>query len=53
MSQRQNCESEESSFSSDDWDGLPSPDVLRRYREPKSWMDGSAQTEPGWYTGLY
>jgi len=53
MSQRNNSESEGSSSSSDDWDGLPSPDVLHRYREPKSWMDESAQTEPGCYTGPY
>jgi len=36
MSQRRRKESEESSSSSDyNWDGLPSPDVLRKYREPK------------------
>jgi len=51
MSQRQNCESEESSSSSGEWDGLPSPDVLRKYRQPKWYMERGAQTEDGWYAG--
>jgi len=54
MSQRHNSESEESSSSSDYyWDGLPSPDVLRKYREPKWYMECGAQTESGGYTGPY
>jgi len=49
MSQRQDG----SGSSSGEWDGLPSPDVLRKYREPKWYMERGAQTEADWYAGLY
>jgi len=42
MSQRQNHESDESSSSSGEWDGPSSPDVLRKYREPKWYMERGA-----------
>jgi len=54
MSQRRCNESESSSASSDyHWDGLPSPDVLRRYCGPKSWMERGAQTDSSGYAGPY
>jgi len=53
MSQRQDSDTDGSSSSSGEWDGLPSPDVLRKYREPKWYMERGAQTEADWYTGPY
>jgi len=53
MSQRCRAESEKSSSSSDDWDGLPSPDVLRWYLEPKWYTEQGFQTESGGFSGPY
>jgi len=54
MSQSHRNESESSSSSSDyHWDGLPSPDVLRRPHMPKVWMERAAQTESIGYVGPF
>jgi len=54
MSQNNRNESESSSSSSGyHWDGLPSPDVLRRPRKPKVWTERAAQTDFGEYVGPF
>jgi len=40
-----------SGSSSGEWDGLASPDVLRKYREPKWYMERGAQTDADGYAG--
>ena len=53
MSQRQDSDTDGSGSSSGEWDDLPSPEVLHKYREPKWYMERGAQTEADWYTGPY
>jgi len=54
MSQRHRNDSEKSTSSSDyNWNGLPSPDVLRKYRGLKWYMEHGAQTESDGYAGPY
>jgi len=47
MSLEQGNNTDASGSSSGGWDGLASPDVLRKYREPKWYMERGAQTDAG------
>jgi len=53
MSLSQEGDTDGSGSSSGEWDGLPSPDVLRKYREPRWYMERGAQTDADGYAGLY
>jgi len=53
MSLEQGNNTDASGSSSGGWDGLASPDVLRKYREPKWYMELGAQTDAGGYAGPY
>jgi len=53
MSLKQDSDTDGSGSISDEWDGLASPDVLCKYREPKWYMERGAQTDADGYAGPY
>jgi len=53
MNLRQGSDTDGSGSSSGEWDGLASLDVLRKYREPKWYMERGAQTDADGYAGPY
>jgi len=50
---KQNSDTDDSRSSYGEWGGLASPDVLRRYREPRWYMERGAQTDSDGYAGPY
>ena len=46
MSLRQGSDTDASGFSSGEWDGLASPDVLRKYRSPSGTWNGGPRPMP-------
>jgi len=53
MSLKQDSDTDGSGSSSGEWDGLASPDVLRKYRESKWYMERGAPTDADGYSGPY
>jgi len=53
MSLKHDSGADGSGSSSGEWDGLASPDVLRKYREPKWYMERGAQTDDDGFAGPY
>ena len=53
MSLKQDSGTDGSGSSSGEWDGLASPNVLRKYRKPIWCMKRGAQTDADGYTGPY
>jgi len=53
MNLEQGNNTDTSGSSSGEWGGLASPDVLRKYREPKWYTERGAQTDAEGYAGPY